>query len=60
MCTQSLSHVPLFVTPWTIVHQAPLFMEFSRQKYWNGLHFILQDFSKLKIGLAMGIHNTSN
>ena len=39
MCTQSLSHVPLFVTPWTVVHQAPLFMEFSRQKYWNWLPF---------------------
>ena len=24
------------VTPWTVVHQAPLFMEFSRQEYWNG------------------------
>ena len=23
-------------TPWTVAHQAPLSMEFSRQKYWNG------------------------
>ena len=23
-CAQSLSHVPLFVTPWTVAHQAPL------------------------------------
>ena len=23
----------LFVTPWTVAHQAPLFMEFSRQDY---------------------------
>ena len=30
-------HVRLFVTPWTIVHQAPLSMEFSRQGYWSGL-----------------------
>ena len=29
----------LFVTPWTIVHEAPLSMEFSRQEYWNGLLF---------------------
>ena len=29
----------LTVTPWTIVHQAPLSMEFSRQEYWNGLPF---------------------
>ena len=27
------------VTPWTIVHQAPLSMEFSRQEYWSGLPF---------------------
>ena len=26
-------------TPWMVVHQAPLFMEFSRQKYWSGLPF---------------------
>ena len=38
-CTQSLSQVQLFVTPWTIVHQAPLCMGFSRQEYWNGLPF---------------------
>ena len=32
MCVyvQSLSHVQLFVTPWTIVHQFPLLMEFPR------------------------------
>ena len=23
-----------FVTPWAVAHQAPLFMEFSRQEYW--------------------------
>ena len=34
--TQSLS-VWLFVTPWTVAHQAPLSMEFSRQEYWSGL-----------------------
>ena len=31
------SHVQLFVTPWTIAMQTPLFMEFSRQEYWSGL-----------------------
>ena len=25
------------MTPWTVAHQAPLSMEFSRQKYWSGL-----------------------
>ena len=27
------------VTPWTIAHQAPLFIEFPRQEYWRGLPF---------------------
>ena len=27
------------VTPWTIAHQAPLSMEFSRQEYWIWLPF---------------------
>ena len=35
-CAQSLSHVQLSVTPWT-VDQAPLSMRFSRQEYWSGL-----------------------
>ena len=26
-------------TPWTVAHQAPLSMEFSRQEYWRGLPF---------------------
>ena len=26
-------------TLWTVVHQALLFMEFSRQEYWSGLTF---------------------
>ena len=34
-----LSHVPLFLTPWTVAHQAPLFMGFPRQEYWKGLPF---------------------
>ena len=36
---QSLSHVWFFVTPWTVAHQAPLSMEFSRQEYWSRLPF---------------------
>ena len=34
-----ISRVRLFVTPWTIAHQAPLSMGFSRQVYWSGLPF---------------------
>ena len=26
-------------TPWTVVHQDPLSMEFSREEYWSGLPF---------------------
>ena len=36
---KSLSRVWLFVTPWTVVHQAPPSMGFSRQEYWSGLPF---------------------
>ena len=32
------SCVQLFATPlWTVAHQVPLFMGFSRQEYWSGL-----------------------
>ena len=37
----SLSHVRLFVTPWTVAHQALPSMGFSRQEYWSGLPFLL-------------------
>ena len=30
---------PTPATPWTVAHQAPLSMGFSRQKHWNGLPF---------------------
>ena len=39
VCVCVLSRVPLFATPWTIVHQVPLSMEFSRQEYWSRLPF---------------------
>ena len=32
-----LSHIWLFATPWTVAHQAPPSMGFSRQEYWSGL-----------------------
>ena len=37
MKVKLLSHVRLFVTPWTVARQAPQSMEFSRQEYWSGL-----------------------
>ena len=33
------SHVQLCVTPRTVAHQAPLFMEFSRNEFWSGQLF---------------------
>ena len=34
-----ISHIWLFVNPWTVAHQAPLSMGLSRQEDWSGLPF---------------------
>ena len=34
---KSLSRVWLLATPWTVAHQVPLSMGFSRQEYWSGV-----------------------
>ena len=34
-----LRHVRLLATPWTVAHQPPLPVEFSRQEYWSVLPF---------------------
>ena len=39
-----LSRIQLFVTLWTIAHQAPLSMGFSRQEYWSELLFPLPGY----------------
>ena len=36
---KSLSRVRLSAAPWTVAHQAPLSMGFSRQEHWSGLPF---------------------
>ena len=36
---KSQNSVQLFVTPWTVACQAPLFMGFPIQEYWSGLPF---------------------
>ena len=38
---KSLSRVWLLATPWTVAHQAPPSMGFSRQEYWVGCHCLL-------------------
>ena len=44
------SRVHLFVTLWTIIHQAPPSVRFPRQEYWSGLAFPLTgDFPDLGI-----------
>ena len=35
----SVSHASFFVIPWTVSHQVPLPVEFSRQEYWSGVSF---------------------
>ena len=42
MHAQARSCVQLFVTLWTVAHQAPLSMGFPRQNYWSGLPSLLQ------------------
>ena len=40
MCAKLLQgHVRLFETLWTVAHQAPLSMGFSKHEYWSGLPF---------------------
>ena len=39
MWVQTLSRVRLFVTAWTVAHQALLSMGFPRQEYWSELPF---------------------
>ena len=47
---KSLSRVRLFVTPGTVVYQAPQSMGFSRLEYWSGLPFPSPgDLSNLEI-----------
>ena len=36
-----LSRVQFFATPWTVAHQVPLSMEFSRQENCSGLPFLI-------------------
>ena len=36
---KSLNRVQLFATSWTVAHQAPLSIGFSRQAYWSGVPF---------------------
>ena len=39
LCVQSLCHVWLFATLWTVAHQVLLCMEYARRWYWSRLPF---------------------
>ena len=39
LCAGLLSHVQLFVAPWTVACQAPASIKFSRHEYWSGFLF---------------------
>ena len=63
-CTLVPCHVRLFAIPWTVVHQAPLSMGFSRQEYCNrlpsptgmGSHSLLQEIFPTQ-GSNLGLLN---
>ena len=37
VCVLVAQSCSTLATPWTVAHQSPLSMEFSRQEYWSGL-----------------------
>ena len=39
VCVHALSDIWLFVTPWTVAHQAPLSTIFSKQGYWSRVFY---------------------
>ena len=51
---KSLSYVCLFVTPWTVAHQASLSMEFYRKECGVGSHSLLQGIF-LTLGSNLGL-----
>ena len=51
---KSLSCVRLLVTPWTVAHQAPPSMGFSRQEYWSGVPFPSPLLSRRQVKYSEG------
>ena len=49
----SLSRAQLFVTPWTVAHQAPLSMGFPRQEHWRRVPFLQSLFAWVQIPLLL-------
>ena len=42
MCVSRSIMSDSLLTPWTVACQDSLSLEFSRQEYWSGLHFLFQ------------------
>ena len=55
MCAQSLNHVHLFATPWTVACQAPLSMWCSSKNSGVGCHFLVQGIFPTQ-GLNLCLH----
>ena len=58
MHTQLLSRVQLFANAWTVALQAALFVEFFRQEYWSGCHFLLQQIFLTQESPALQVEHT--
>ena len=57
---KSLSRIWLFATPWTVAHQPPPSMGFSRREYWSGCHGLLRMIGKNKRIVSVsesGVHH---
>ena len=60
LCCAVLSHfnrVKLFKTLWTVAHQVPLSLGFSRQEYWSGLQPIWNGWSPISFSGGGGLPN---
>ena len=56
---KSLSRVRLLVTPWTVAHQAPPSMGFSRQECWSGVPLLSPSFTSTIYYLTCCISSVS-
>ena len=55
---KSLSHIPLFATPWAVACEAPPSMEFSKQEYWSAISF--SKGSSQTMQPSMGLHRVGH
>ena len=48
---------PTLCDPWTVAHQAPPSMGFSRQEYWSGLPFPFPEIPGITGKFGLGVQN---